>query len=354
MRGAVALLALLVACTAGGAPTSAPPEGSSPVATPQAPSAPTPAHTTPATPVPPDTLTPVRPSDEPTLPAAWIRGPDAPVALTEVAAAAHDGLLWVAGGLTDQGQASAELWGLDPQAGEWTRGPDLPQPLHHAALVSDGQGLWLLGGYVGPQFASPTPAVRMLRDGSWQDGPPLPGPRAAGAAAWDGRRIVYVGGVSLDGVHDQVLALADGAWTTVGTLSVGREHLAAASDAAGSVWVLGGRTAGLDSNLGTVEVVTTAGIIELGAPLQPRGGVAAFHAPRLGGCLVGGEEPTGTLATVECVTVEGGVTSLPDLAVPRHGLGAAVLDGAAYALLGGEQPGLFTSAVVEVLTLPGG
>ena len=53
---------------------------------------------------------------------------------------------------------------------------------------------------------------------------------------------------------------------------------------------------------------------------------------------------------MECVgTVE--ATTLPGLAVPRHGLGAVFLEGRAYVLLGGPLPGLTVSDVVEVLDL---
>jgi hypothetical protein len=46
------------------------------------------------------------------------------------------------------------------------------------------------------------------------------------------------------------------------------------------------------------------------------------------------------------------VTVLPDLGVARHGVGAAVVGGSAYVVLGGRQPGLFTSDVTERLPLP--
>ena len=81
-----------------------------------------------------------------------------------------------------------------------------------------------------------------------------------------------------------------------------------------------------------------------------RGGIAAFSTTDLGDCVVGGEGPEGTFGAVECI---GAIhrTTLPGLTVPRHGLGAVVVDGRAYALLGGRQPGLTVSDVVEVLDL---
>jgi hypothetical protein len=52
------------------------------------------------------------------------------------------------------------------------------------------------------------------------------------------------------------------------------------------------------------------------------------------------------------MTPDGKVGRLPDLGVARHGVGAAVVDGTAFVVLGGRQPGLSTSDVTEALRLP--
>ncbi|MGH3923403.1 MAG: hypothetical protein ACRDTT_11140, partial [Pseudonocardiaceae bacterium] len=89
----------------------------------------------------------------------------------------------------------------------------------------------------------------------------------------------------------------------------------------------------------------------LGQLPTARGGVAAFWSAGTGACLAGGEEPTGTLGAVECIDASGAVVVLPPLGLPRHGLGAAVVDGVAYVLLGGPKPGLSVSGTVEALPL---
>lgn len=300
------------------------------------------------------TAAPSRPS--PATDAVWQPGPDAPLGLTEVAAAAHDGIIWIAGGLTGDGRGSDRTFALDLATGEWSETPALPEPIHHSALVSDGTRLWLLGGFVGDGFDRPTDAVRVIEpaagEAAWSDGPPLPEPRAAGAAAWDGARIVYAGGVG-PGVLSEVVFAGDAdGFEPVARLSQPREHLAAASDGEGRTWVLGGRSGGLEGNLARVDLVEGDGSTSLGDLPTPRGGVAAFHWPTVGACLVGGESPGGTNPQVECMTEGGTLTVLPDLGAPRHGLGAAVVDGLAYSLLGGPEPGLFVSPTVEVLELP--
>jgi hypothetical protein len=288
--------------------------------------------------------------------AAWTRLSPAPLASTEVAAAAHEGRVWVAGGLDASGAASARVLEYDPTTDSWSEGPRLLNGVHHSALVSDGRALWLIGGYVGPSFDQPTDEVWRLDPSatSWVRDRPLPAPRAAGAAAWDGRsRILYGGGVAAGGgVSDDVFVTDDAAgWLELARLSEPREHFAATSLGGGSVTFMGGRR-GDAGNLGTVDLVGSDGVVARAAPVPTRrGGVAAFSWPALGDCLVGGEGPNGTFGDVECVRGET-VMSLPGLGVPRHGLGAVVIRGVVYVVLGGPQPGLTASAIVEALRLP--
>jgi len=92
-------------------------------------------------------------------PEAWLADVPAPIALTEVAATAHRGAIWVAGGLDGAGHASDRVLVFDPVSRAWSDGPRLPRPIHHAALVSDGTGLFLLGGYTDDGFDRPTDLV---------------------------------------------------------------------------------------------------------------------------------------------------------------------------------------------------
>jgi hypothetical protein len=317
-----------------------------------------PAATTPSTSVASSPATPSAPaSGEAAAPFrsdAWTRLADAPVALTEVAAAAHQGRVWIAGGLKVDGDADDRVFTFDPGTAAWTEGPRLPEPIHHASLVSTGGDLYLLGGYRGAiSGGSVSAAVRRLDAASarWVDGPALPAARGAGAAAWDGSRIVFAGGVSPAGVAREVWALEGPSWQLLGPLSRAREHLAATSDGQGRTWLLGGRAQSLQANVGTIEVVEGDQVRSAGATMTPRSGVAAFWSQATGACLAGGEGPNGTHAQVECVSIDGRVAALPSLGVSRHGLGAAVIGGVAYVVLGGEQPGLFVSPVVEALAL---
>ena len=283
--------------------------------------------------------------------AGWREGPEAPFARLEMATATLDGRIWMAGGLEADGAVSDALAIFDPATGEWSDGPPLPAAVHHAALASDGDRLVLIGGYLGAGNA-PTEAVHVFdpATGAWEAGPPLPEPRAAGAATYDGSRIVYGGGVGPGGVRNELFALADGGWSLVGTLTRAREHLAATTDGSGRAWFMGGRQGGLDLNVGDVDLVEGSSVRRLPS-VSPRGGVAAFMVPGIGACLTGGEAPSFAFTTVECVDASGRITALPEMGQRRHGHGVAVVDGVAYALLGGEVPGLSASSTTELLNL---
>jgi Galactose oxidase, central domain len=328
------LVAILAACAT-----------PSPIATPTAAvSSPAPSETA-------SRPSPTDPGGQPATDAAWLELPDAPLARLEMATTAHASRIWLAGGLSPLGEAVAEVEIFDPASGEWSSGPSLPTGVHHAALVSDGERLILIGGYIGASFNAPTEIVLTLSDGAdaWDAGPPLPAARGAGAAAWDGSRVVYAGGVGPDGVSGDVFALADGAWERIGAMPRAREHLAATSDGAGRTWLLGGRVGGLDANLADVDVVEGASITASDPLPTPRGGVGAFFLPELGACLTGGEAPTEAYTEVECVDVDGAVTTAAPMNVRRHGHGAAVVDGVAYVLLGGPVPALSAHESVEAL-----
>jgi hypothetical protein len=278
----------------------------------------------------------------------WRDKASAPSARTEVAAGVLDAKIWVIGGLTEAG-AATEVAVYDPAADDWDNGPGVPEPRHHTGAAGDGERLWVVGGYTDAH--EPTDTVWTIEGDTWTDGPELPEPRAACALAWDGRRLVYAGGVGPNGLSGDVFELRDDRWRRVGELGTPREHLAAATDGDGTTWFLAGRTGGLDTNVTDVDVVTGDSVRKAGDVPTARGGVAGFHAPGHGGCVAGGEATDGTFDQVECVDEDGTGSTLPALKHSRHGLGAAVVDGVAYTLLGGPTPGLSVADVVEALQL---
>ena len=132
-----------------------------------------------------------------------------------------------------------------------------------------------------------------------------------------------------------------------------REHLAAAA-LGGVVYAVGGRQAGYDTNVATLEAYDprTARWRRLPPIPSARGGTgAAALAGRI--VSVGGEEPPGAIAAVYAFDVRARRWSrLPDLPTPRHGLGVVALGGKVWALAGGPEPGLTVSGTVESLAIP--
>ena len=200
----------------------------------------------------------------------------------------------------------------------------------------------------------PTAAVRRLDDGAtaWADGVPLPerARRRRGRVRRQADRLRRRRRAGRRRERGLRAATGDGRGRRIGRLPTAREHLAATSDGAGRTFVLGGRVGGLDSNLahrrrrrGRRRSRT------IGDLPTPRGGVAAFWWPSLGACLAGGESPGGTNPQVECIDRRrhARATARPRRRAPRRR--RAVVDGTAYVVLGGRQPGLFTSDVTEAL-----
>ena len=285
--------------------------------------------------------------------------PELPVPRTEVAGAAWDGGLAVAGGLTADGGASDLVHFWRPEADEWAPGPPLPRPLHHGALAVVADRLYVIGGYSnGPgEPWVPQAVVASLGAGepAWRDEPALPAPRGAHAAAVAGGRLVVVGGESGGAAlaSTAVYDPADRTWRDGPTLARAREHLAAAA-ASGRVYAIAGRT-GAEGNFTDVESLDPVGDPQWRPESdlnRSRGGIGADS---VGGtvCVAGGEEAAGTIAPVECRR-GGAWVVVADLARPRHGLAVMALGGRLHVVGGGEQPGLTVSGVHEAIDVAGG
>lgn len=277
---------------------------------------------------------------------------------TEVAGAAWQGRVAVAGGLDPDGGASSRLDTWDPATNTWTPGPDLPRGLHHAGLAVLGERLYVVGGYANAPGEPWTAQAGVFSLGpgeaTWKPEPSLARARGALAvAALDGR-LVAVGGVVGDQLSGSVESWAPGeqAWRGEPALAEPREHLGAAS-VGGRLYAVGGRRGGIDTNLASVESWAPGEATWTPEPslARARGGIGvAAGTDRL--CVAGGEEPSGTIAPVECIGVPGGAgwTVVAQMEVPRHGLALVALGDRLHAVGGGPDPGLFVSGAHEVFS----
>ena len=295
-----------------------------------------------------------QPSHPEVAAADWEARAPLPVPRTEVAAAVVRGEIAVAGGFNADGSTSARVDAYAPATDRWRRLPDLPVTTHHAMAAAYRGKLYVAGGYL--RFRSPLVRAFVLDAGRWRVLRPMPAPRAAAGAAIVGGRLYVIGGVGPNGLARQAFALdlARGRWSTVPGPSA-REHLAVVA-ARGRIYALGGRLAGIDTNLPTVQSWAPGERAWRTEPRLPgaRGGTGAST---VGGRLivsVGGEEPAGTIASVFAFdVVRRRWERLPDMRTPRHGLGVVTFANRVYAIAGGPRPGLFVSGANEALALHG-
>lgn len=278
-----------------------------------------------------------------------------PVPRTEVAAAVLDGRIVVAGGLTPDGAASDRVDFYDPAANRWEPAPALPLGLHHSGMAAVGDRVYVAGGYTnraGTEWVSQSRVVSLGGgDRGWREEPALAGTRGGLALAAAGGRLVAAGGTDNQGrflARTEVLTPGQRAWAAGPDMTEPRDHLAAAASG-GRVYAIAGRLGGLDTNKATVESWDPSDSERAWRP-EPRlndtrGGTSAAEA---GGrpCVAGGEEPAGTIASVECLA-DGRWSRVARLAIPRHGLGVAGVGDRLHVIAGGPEPGLFVSGAHE-------
>ena len=275
-----------------------------------------------------------------------------PVPRTEIAAATVGSEIVVLGGLTLDRGASRRVDAYSPELDRWRRLPDLPIGVHHAMAASEGARLYVLGGYTAQGV--PLRTAFVLERGGWRALPRMPFPRAAAGAGVAARRIVVAGGVGASGrLARNALSfdLQSRRWSVV-VGPTAREHLGVAAYR-GVVYAVGGRTAGLDTNLLHFESYRPGERAwrRLAPVPDSRGGTgAAAHAGVV--LSAGGEEPGGTIAEVLAYRIaERRWVQLADLPTPRHGVGVAALGGRVFVIGGGREPGLTVSAANEALVV---
>ena len=295
--------------------------------------------------------------------AGWLPRHEAAVAVQQVNATVLDGRIWVAGGLTESGEATASTQFYDPAINSWGQGPPLPEPVHHAMLVNYRNQLAVIGGFHsrGNDLLAVTSARMLLLDnntGKWVDGPALRHPRAAGGAAVIGGKIIVVGGRV--GNPEQLVTqteVYDGnRWRDAANIPVPGDHLAVTADSS-YLYTVGGRKFSAGSNTAAVQRYDPkANRWTARTPTpQPVGGAgAAIVNGRL--IVVGGEKPTSVSGTVQAYDLSAPTatwTTLPSLDPGRHGLGVTAIGNTLYAVGGATKPGHTASTnLVEALAVP--
>lgn len=265
--------------------------------------------------------------------------PALPSVRQEHSVVALGGEIYVLGGFTPN--VTSTMQAFDPASGSWRNVAEAPLALHHAnAAVVDGR-LIVAGYYVGASFTLVNGRVLEYDPAldAWSERGLMPAgsERASACVATLGGRLYLFGGARLGAsVTDaSVYDVASGTWEALPPLPEPREHCLAA-EIDGTLFIAAGRSGGIAGfQANTWAFDPAQGAYSARAPIPtPRGGVAG--AVLDGKLLVfGGEgnadEASGVFDDVEAYDpVSDSWYALPPMLEPRHGLGAAALDGRIY------------------------
>jgi len=274
-----------------------------------------------------------------------------PAARTSIAGEAWQGYVVIAGGVDADGRLSSRVDAYDPRAGGWLRAPNLPVPLTDVAMAIQDDDLWVIGGFAaeGEQKIAQAATYRFQPGGkAWEPGPMLDTPRGGAAVGTLNNTLIVIGGATTDGgTLDTVETLALGAeeWQSATPLSQRRAY-ASAIVGGGRIYTMGGRTEGVASSVGHVESWKPGDAWRAEQALaSKRSGAGAS-----GLCVAGGENGDGTVASVECIAARKWSTRF-HMSVPRHGLAVVELDGWLHLIGGRPNSGPSVIATHEVFDL---
>jgi len=313
--------------------------------------------------------------------AGWTVRASAPWMVQEIYCAVWRGGIVLAGGLV--GRPGGELHIedrtalYDPAADRWTEMARLPEPRHHPMLIGHDDTVYALGGYgrSGAGDWTSMTQVWALRDERWIPAGEMPGPQAETVGVSLNGRLHLVTGRAPEGTangqwNDQddiglhrAFDPAGNRWETLRPCPMARNS-AAGAVLDGALWVAGGRTVagGGTGRLDRYDPVadrwdTLAPIPRSYASASQVGGGLAMAAA--GGKLVafGGEwfqRPGGGVFAETWVydPARDAWSAGPDMATPRHGLGAAAVGDVVDAIAGGAVvSGGRATGIVESLAL---
>jgi len=267
--------------------------------------------------------------------------------------------IYVIGGFDETGAVVADVEAFDVDSGMWLGRKPLPEAMHHTNAAAVGGKIYVLGGLRTLAF---TPVGRgyVYDPGGdeWTPVAAMPAGSERGAAmtAPLGAKIILAGGFRGTAVKD-VSAYDTGSnmWEPLPELPETTDHgVGAVVD--GRFYAIGGRSGAITSHRPRVDAYDPTLRIWLPRMAMPtsRGGAAAAA---LGGRIIvaGGEgnsaAGSGVFAVVEAYDVASNMwMSLAPMRTPRHGTGAAVIDGKFYMPGGADRQAFAATATVEVFT----
>ncbi|RDH74345.1 protein kinase [Mycolicibacterium moriokaense] len=267
----------------------------------------------------------------------WRTLPDAPTERLMTAWTVLGDEIWIAGGMR-HGETLTTVESYNTKTGVWQTQPSLPIPLNHATAATYRGQMVVIGGAT-DEIAKASDKVFALRDGQWAELPALKHARAAGAAAVVNDKLVVVGGQNDKQLVKQTEVFDGKSWSDAADMPTPREHLAAVSDGV-YVYTIGGRFLSADENSAAFERFDPESGNWEALPDMPtaRGSYgAAYIDGRI--VVVGGEEPTRVLDTVEMYDIATRKWStLAPINTPVHGEAVAAVGSTVYVIGGADRP----------------
>lgn len=264
----------------------------------------------------------------------WWSGTELPSPRQEHGVAAVGGQVVVVAGVDDGPITLGRVQAFDPETGVWSDLPELPVAVHHPNVAALDDGTLVMLGALDAAFRPVAEAwVLPVGASAWEPVTPPPSDVGSSATAVLDGKVHLVGGLGVSGAiaWHQVWDPTTDSWEQLPDAPHARDHLAwGVVD--GELVVTAGRQRSLSAFVAATDRYDPVSGWTSGAPIPtPRGGVAAAV---LNGRLhvVGGEgnpdDPDGVFATHEAYDpASDSWEALPDIPAPRHGMGAAVVDG---------------------------
>ncbi len=297
----------------------------------------------------------------------WRTAAPAPTKRTEVAVAALNGKIYVAGGFEEPSfgnflnfAITPSLQEYDPSTDRWTVRASMPVGLHHVGIGVSGDKLYIIGGYksAGLTIWHPVATVYAYDPATdtWTERAPMPTPRGALSVTEHDGKLYAIGGYDRESniAEVEVYDPSTNAWTKRSSLPTPRDHLATAT-LSGKIYAIGGRLNGsYGQNLSLIEVYdpnTDRWSRAADLPTARSGITATVIGGRI--YVFGGEGKDGTFSENEAYDpTHDSWDSMAPMPTARHGLGSAVLQGNIYVISGGPTPGGSFSDLNEVFTPP--
>ena len=267
---------------------------------------------------------------------------------------------YVVGGYAMTPTTTVEAY--NPTTGMWRSVADVASAMQHPNVGVARDRIFVAGFFLGQGTGSPNPAVYAYDPDldRWDAVSPLPTGTERGAACvavMNDKLYVFGGGRGGMSVADAaVYDPAVDTWTKLPDMPVRREHCAAGA-IGGKIYIAAGRADGITGFEPTSFVFDPAnpGYTSTKPIPTPRGGVAAavLHDKLY---VFGGEGNAASTAGVfpnadEYDPATDSWRALPDLMMPRHGFGAAVIGNRIYLPGGASRQGGGAVAYGSVYTV---